>query len=129
MIAPGHLTPGGGFQGGVIAHTGILLVYLGGSYMAFARVRPLAKYEFAEACGAAGFILIGVGGLVGAGAFLANFLPHGTPGTLPSAGTIPLLSVAVGIEVTGGFVLLLAEFLEQLMVIRRKHERRAEATR
>jgi hypothetical protein len=31
-----------------------------------------------------------------------------------------LLSLAVGVEVAGGFVLLLSEFLDQLLVIRRK---------
>ena len=43
-------------------------------------------------------------------------------GSLVAAGTIPLLSVAVGLEVAGGFVLLLSEFLDQLLVIRRKRE-------
>ena len=37
-----------------------------------------------------------------------------------SAGTIPLLSVAVGLEVAGGLVLLLSEFLEQTIVLRRR---------
>ena len=60
-----------------------------------------------------------------AGSFLENFLPLGTPGELVSAGTIPLLSLAVGIEVAGGFVLLLSEFLDQLLVIRRKRGRGA----
>ena len=40
--------------------------------------------------------------------FLANVLPLGQPGALLSAGTIPLLNLAVGLEVAGGFVLLLS---------------------
>jgi multicomponent Na+:H+ antiporter subunit B len=117
----GHLTPGGGFQGGVIAATALLLVYLGSDYATMERLRPLALVETAKAAGAGSFVLIGLAGLIVAGAFLENFLPLGEPGELVSAGTIPLLSLAVGVEVAGGFVLLLSEFLDQLLVIRRKH--------
>lgn len=121
----GHLTPGGGFQGGVIAATALLLVYLGGDYATMRRLRPMALVGTAKAAGAGSFVLIGVAGLIVAGSFLENFLPLGTPGELVSAGTIPLLSLAVGIEVAGGFVLLLSEFLDQLLVIRRKRGRGA----
>jgi multicomponent Na+:H+ antiporter subunit B len=86
------------------------------------RVRPLPLVETAKAAGAGAFVLIGIAGLIFAGAFLENFLPLGTPGELVAAGTIPLLSVAVGLEVVGGFVLLLSEFLDQLLVIHRKHD-------
>ena len=40
ITAHGHLTPGGGFQGGVIAATALLLVYLGGEYVALRRRAP-----------------------------------------------------------------------------------------
>jgi multicomponent Na+:H+ antiporter subunit B len=120
----GHLTPGGGFQGGVVAATALLLVYLGGEYVALRRVRPLAAVEITKAIGAASFVLIGVGGLIFTSAFLENFLPLGTIGDVFSAGTIPLLSVAVGFEVTGGFVLLLSEFLDQTLVLRRRRASR-----
>jgi multicomponent Na+:H+ antiporter subunit B len=116
----GHLTPGGGFQGGVIAATALLLVYLGSDYATMRRLRPMALVATAEGFGAAGFVLIGVGGLLAAAAFLENFLPLGTPGELVSSGTIPLLSLSVGLEVAGAFVLLLSEFLEQLLEIQRK---------
>jgi multicomponent Na+:H+ antiporter subunit B len=120
ITAHGHLTPGGGFQGGVIAATALLLVYLGGDYAAMRRVRPLSLVITAKSSGAAAFVLIGLGGLIFAGAFLENFLPLGTPGHLIAAGTIPLLSIAVGVEVAGGFVLLLSELLDQLLVLRRR---------
>jgi multicomponent Na+:H+ antiporter subunit B len=118
----GHLTPGGGFQGGVIAATALLLVYLGSDYETMRRLRPRPLVETAKAGGALAFVLIGLAGLIVAGAFLENFLPLGEPGALVSAGTIPLLSLAVGIEVSGGFVLLLSEFLTQLLVIQREQD-------
>jgi multicomponent Na+:H+ antiporter subunit B len=123
ITAHGHLTPGGGFQGGVIAASALLLVYIGGEYMAMRRVRPLSLVEISKASGAGAFVLIGIGGLIFAGAFLENFLPLRQPGELVSAGTIPLLSFAVGFEVAAGFVLLLSEFLDQLLIIRRSPRR------
>jgi multicomponent Na+:H+ antiporter subunit B len=114
----GALTPGGGFQGGVIGAAALLLVFLGGSYVTMRRLSPHALVEIAESSGAAAYALIGLGGLVFAGVFFQNFLGYGTPGKLISAGTIPLSSMAVGLEVTGAFVLLWSEFLDQALVVR-----------
>jgi multicomponent Na+:H+ antiporter subunit B len=122
ITAHGHLTPGGGFQGGVVAATALLLVYLGGDYVAMRRVRPLTLVTAAKASGAAAFVLIGIAGLITGAAFLENLLPVGIPGELISSGSIPLLSFAVGLEVAGGFVLILSEFLNQLLVIRWRRE-------
>ncbi len=79
--------------------------------------------QVAKASGAGAFVLIGIGGILFAAAFLDNFLPVRTPGQLVSAGTIPLLSFSVGFEIAGGFVLLLSEFLDQLLIVRRGRAR------
>ena len=123
ITAHGHLTPGGGFQGGVVGASALLLVYIGGEYVALRRLRAMSMVEVAKAGGAGAFVLIGVGGILFGAAFLENFLPVRTPGSLVSAGTIPLLSFAVGFEVAGGFVLLLSEFLDQLLIVRRRASR------
>jgi multicomponent Na+:H+ antiporter subunit B len=120
IIAHGPVTPGGGFQGGVVAATALLMVYLGGEYVALRRVRPLSLVELTKSTGAGAFVLIGAGGLIGGSAFLYNFLPLGTAGDVFSGGTIQALNVAVGLEVTGGFVLVLSEFLDQTLVLRRR---------
>ena len=86
ITAHGHLTPGGGFQGGVIGATALLLVYIGGEYMALRRVRPLTLVEVAKASGAGAFVLIGIGGILFAAAFLDNFLPVRPPGELSRPG-------------------------------------------
>jgi multicomponent Na+:H+ antiporter subunit B len=124
VTAHGQLTPGGGFQGGVVAASALLLVFLGGEYVALERVRPIKLVEIAKAAGAGAFVLIGLGGLIFSGALLQNFLPLGKTGELISAGTIPLLSIAVGLEVAGGLVLLISEFLEQTIVVRRRRAAR-----
>jgi multicomponent Na+:H+ antiporter subunit B len=119
VVDHGHQTPGGGFQGGVILATALLLVYLTDRYVALRRVGPMALIEFAEALGTASLVLLGVGGMLFASAFLENFLPLGTTSQLLSAGTIPVASTFVGLAVTGGFAMMVSEFLEQTLVVRR----------
>lgn len=119
VVTHGHLTPGGGFQGGVILASALALVYLAGSYLAMRRIGPIPLLEAGESVGAAGFALIGAGGLLLSTAFLANFLPLGVPKMLLSGGTIPLLNVSVGLEVAGVFALAFAEFLDQAVLVRR----------
>ena len=122
VVSHGHLTPGGGFQGGVVLATAALLVYLSGEYVTLRRVSPEVLGDLAESTGAAGYVAVGLLGVAAGATFLANVLPLGQPGALLSAGTIPVLNLAVGLEVAGGFVLLLSEFLEQTLVIRRPGE-------
>ena len=118
VVLHGAITPGGGFQGGVVLATGAHLLYVGGRYPALRRVTPEPVYEAGEAFGAAAFAGLGLAGIAVGGAFLANLLPNGTFGQLFSAGSVPLLSIAVGIEVACGTVVLLAQFLRQELAIR-----------
>ncbi len=118
VITHGQLTPGGGFQGGVIASTALWLVYLSGSYKVMRQVGPKPLVEAAEALGAAGYALVGLIGLFQGAAFLQNTLPPGSIGSPFSGGTVPLIDIAVGLEVSGGFVLLLLTFMEEVLEIR-----------
>jgi multicomponent Na+:H+ antiporter subunit B len=112
-VAHAHLTPGGGFQGGAILGTGILLVYLTDGYKAWRRMAPTGLFDAAEAAGACSYVLIGLAPLLLGYSFLQNVLPLGQAGELLSGGMIPLLNLAVGLEVTAGFVLIFKEFLEE----------------
>jgi multicomponent Na+:H+ antiporter subunit B len=122
VVVHGHLTPGGGFQGGVVLATGLHLLYLAGSYPALRRLRPLQWYEYGESAGMAAVVALGVAGLAAGGGFLANVLPKGVFGSLVSAGTVPLFSVAIGVEVAAGVVVLLAAFLAQDLATRKESE-------
>ncbi|QDP97485.1 sodium:proton antiporter [Microlunatus elymi] len=117
VVTHGAITPGGGFQGGAIAATGIHLLYLGGRYRLLERLRPLALFEVTEAAGLAGFLAVAVTGLAVAGSVLANFLPRGQLTQLLSAGTVPALNFAVGVAVASSIILLIAGFLEQALAI------------
>jgi multicomponent Na+:H+ antiporter subunit B len=118
VVLHGQLTPGGGFQGGVVLAAGPMAILLAGRYLALKRIAPQWALEALEALGAASYALIGLGGLIFAGVYLKNFLPLGTQGTLLSAGMMPLNSVAVGLEVTGAFLLTWTEFLDQDLLVR-----------
>ena len=123
VVIHGHQTPGGGFQGGVILATALLLVYLCDQYRTLTLVGPVWLVELAEGIGGASLVLIGLAGLVFGTAFFENVLPLGKAGELVSAGTIPLSSAAVGLAVAGGFSFMLTEFLEQTLVVRRDRRR------
>ncbi|HLH30950.1 MAG TPA: MnhB domain-containing protein [Terriglobia bacterium] len=124
VVTHGQLTPGGGFQGGVILATVPLLVYLAGDLRTFQKTTPRILPEIAECIGVGGYILIGVAGLIWGGSFLQNVVPLGPEDAkVYSGGTIPLISVATGLAVTGGFVLLLIAFLEETLQLRLKGKR------
>ncbi|MDT9695730.1 hydrogen gas-evolving membrane-bound hydrogenase subunit E [Streptomyces sp. P17] len=118
VIAHGQLSPGGGFQGGVVAATALHLLYLGADYRALERIRPVGLYEVGDALAVSAYLVTGLACLIGAGSFLANtLLPYGTFNTLSSGGTVPLLNAAVGMEVACAVVVLLARFLDQAVEI------------
>lgn len=118
VVAHGHLTPGGGFQGGVVLGTGLHLLYVAGTYDALEKVRPVTAFEWGEALGAAAFACLGIAGVFVAGAFLVNLIPLGNFGDLFSSGTVPVLNGAVGVEVASGTMVLLSKFLEQVIKLR-----------
>jgi multicomponent Na+:H+ antiporter subunit B len=118
IVSHGQISPGGGFQGGVVLASAVVAVYLAGQYIAMSRAAPITATETVEALGAAGFVGVGLAGMASGGAFLTNLLPLGTPATIASGGTIALVSFAVGMEVVAGFVLIISEFLEQTLVVR-----------
>ena len=118
VVSHGHLTPGGGFQGGVVLAAALLVVFLAGEYLATRLLAPHAVVEAAEAVGAAAYGMVGLGGLLAGAAFFHNFLPLGTPAQLLSAGTMPISNLAVGLEVGGAFLLLWTEFFDQALVVR-----------
>jgi multicomponent Na+:H+ antiporter subunit B len=120
VVAHGHLTPGGGFQGGVILASGWVLIYLADELKTFRRLTPEGVVEAAEALAAGAYVFVGAGGLLAGREFLANVLPFGQPGSLLSAGTILLLNLGVGVEVGAAFVLLSAEFLRQVLEMRER---------
>jgi multisubunit Na+/H+ antiporter MnhB subunit len=116
LVIHGHLSPGGGFQGGAVTASGTALLLVG---MLVTRKSYTTRKILGifESLALVAFIGIGFAGLTTA--FLYNFMatpdsfmniimPLGTnTGDLTSAGTLPFISLAVGIEVFCGISIIL----------------------
>ena len=92
----GHLSPGGGFQGGAIIASGtmFLLLALPESHISRLMIAVI------ESLSGFSYVVVGVLGVVLAGGFLDNRITGlGTYGALFSAGAIPLIYVFVGLKV------------------------------
>lgn len=96
IFVHGHLTPGGGFQGGVVIASATVLALFGEPQKQLRhRVMTLL-----ESISGAGYVAIGILGIVLVAGFLdPRFLPTGSLGALLSAGAIPIIYSLVGIKV------------------------------
>ena len=92
----GHLTPGGGFQGGVVIASGIVLLMLANVSFKF---NHLILHSIESLTGVF-YTAIGILGLFLAAGFLDNrILPLGSFGKLFSAGAIPIIYSLIGLKV------------------------------
>lgn len=105
IILHGHISPGGGFPGGVIVALSFIHILLAfGKDVALKRLNQL-RASFFESLGAIMFLGIALLGLFG-GYFFLNFLNKGRPFNLFSAGTIPLYNIAICFKVGAGLFLI-----------------------
>jgi len=101
ILSHGHISPGGGFAGGVIvalSFVHLMLAY--GKEMALKKL-PRNVMSFFESMGAIIFLSIALIGFT-AGYFFINFIGKGEPFKLFSAGTIPLYNIAISLKVGAG---------------------------
>ncbi|MFH1201982.1 MAG: MnhB domain-containing protein [Candidatus Omnitrophota bacterium] len=102
IVLHGHLSPGGGFAGGVIiALSFIHLMLAFGKEVALQKLSQAAA-SFFESLGAIMFLSIALLGLIGGYFFLNFFLQKGEPFRLFSAGIIPLCNIAICLKVGAG---------------------------
>ncbi|KPJ72160.1 hypothetical protein AMJ52_07250 [candidate division TA06 bacterium DG_78] len=102
IILHGHLTPGGGFAGGVIVAGAFVLKILAFGSERSAEKKSATRASIFESIGGLLFIGIAMSALLVAGTFFLNFLPKGTPFHLLSAGIIPFCNIAISIKVGAG---------------------------
>jgi multicomponent Na+:H+ antiporter subunit B len=107
IILHGHLTPGGGFPGGAIIASSVLLLYLADD-----KFRSNVKgFKILEGVAGSIFVIIGLLSLVFATYFLQNYLPEGSVGQLLSAGIIPIIYVLIGLKVGSEIAGIVDNFL------------------
>jgi multicomponent Na+:H+ antiporter subunit B len=96
IIMNGHISAGGGFQGGAVIASAVMLLLLADPGRALNGV----FLSITESVAGVLFVLVGIGGVLFAGGFLDNrVLPIGEFGAFFSAGAIPVLSVLLGVKV------------------------------
>jgi multicomponent Na+:H+ antiporter subunit B len=113
VILHAQITPGGGFQGGVIVFGAALLAYLGEGYSVWRRIARSTLLDLAEAVGAGIFVIGGLVPMFFGARYLQNILPLGEAKALTSGGLIPIVNFGVGLAVAAGFLLIALEFLEE----------------
>ncbi|MCJ2513094.1 MAG: sodium:proton antiporter [Candidatus Thermoplasmatota archaeon] len=114
IIAHGHLTPGGGFQGGAVVASGCAMILVAyGSVWTMGKIKE-KNLSILESIGAICFIILAILGLGFGTVFFKNFLVGSNIifGIVPSfgstisnintAGVIPLMNFAVGLKVIVG---------------------------
>ena len=105
IVAHGHISPGGGFAGGVIIALSFVHIML-----AFGKETALRKVSYSvaalfESLGAIIFITLAVVGIA-SGYFFLNFLLKGEPFRLFSSGLIPLYNMAISFKVGAGLFII-----------------------
>jgi len=120
VVAYGHLSPGGGFAGGVILSCAFILLLLAWGKKSALDVfgyRAAGKFD---SLGALAFLFLALVGIVSLqGMFFSNFIQKSSPGTplrLFNGGIIPLANVAIAVKVCAS-LFLVAVVLSALRVV------------
>lgn len=106
VVVHGHLTPGGGFPGGVIIAAAVVMLLLAYGIKRAQKKVSFLHAEVLEGIGGITIVVLGLLGILFATYFLQNVFPVGGLGQLFSAGSLPLLYLGVGIKVAAGILLI-----------------------
>lgn len=110
IILFGHLSPGGGFAGGVILASSYVLLMLAFGRKFVEQNLPLPLASKLDCLGAFLFAMLAVLGLLAGGSFFVNFIYERYPGQvghLVSGGTIPLSNLFIGLKVGASLFLVI----------------------
>jgi multicomponent Na+:H+ antiporter subunit B len=116
IILHGHVSPGGGFSGGALIGTSLILYTLVFGIHKGEKKFSHRASEFAESGGIFLYVVVGLIGMIFAGRFLTNLsagFPAGSPGELLSGGMIPILMIGIGIKVASTIITLFHVLVEE----------------
>ncbi len=116
IILHGHLSPGGGFAGGmVLGLSMVLFVLVYGAERALKKI-PHGTSTVIESLGTAWYAAVGLVGIAKGASFLMNqgaAVPLGTPGRLFSSGLIAVITIGVGVKVASTILTLFMALVEE----------------
>lgn len=103
IVLHGHLSPGGGFQGGVIMAAVVLLIFFGHGYEATVSALSMNLLHKGEGLASVVYVALALMGVAVGAQFCQNILyTQGAVGDLYSSGTIFWMNVTVGVKVITG---------------------------
>ncbi len=103
IILHGHLSPGGGFQGGVLIVGVILMLYFADGYEQTAKAVSFNLLHEGEGVASVVYVALAMMGIAAGAQFCENILyQQGNIGDLYSSGTIFWMNLTVGIKVITG---------------------------
>jgi multicomponent Na+:H+ antiporter subunit B len=112
IILHGHLSPGGGFQGGVLIAAVVVLLYFGYGYDITVQALHPSLMRGAEGLAVTIYIVLAMLGTVLGVRFCQNIAYlNGDIGALISSGTISWMDEAVGFNVLTGVIVLCVSML------------------
>ena len=111
IIFHGHLTPGGGFPGGVIIAASVAMLVLAYGLERIQQNTNVLHAEALDTLGSMTIAAVGILGLLFGAYFLQNVFPLGGLGQLFSGGNFLWLYIGVGIKVAAGLLLILYAML------------------
>lgn len=114
IILHGHLSPGGGFQGGVIIASAVSIYYVAYGKEKTLKMFNSKRLSRMEEFGALTFIFIASLGIIYGLSFFSNILNKGSVGNLFSSGTIFFMNFAVGYKVLAGISILILVVISSL---------------
>ncbi len=109
VIIHGHLTPGGGFPGGTMIASSMLLLYLADDQFR----AKIKGFKVLESIAGTLYVVLGLVGLFVFDYFLVNFMSNGIIGELISAGMIPIIYVLIGLKVGSEISGIIDNFLTE----------------
>ena len=109
VVLHGHLSPGGGFQGGVLIASALLMVFLGYGSLRVRKTFNDHKLHSSETVAEIIYVVLGLLGIIGGFNFCVNFVFDGL-----GFDTSVLMNHAVGYHVMGGIICLLSMMLSLL---------------
>ncbi|MFC1804474.1 MnhB domain-containing protein [Candidatus Omnitrophota bacterium] len=111
IVLHGHISPGGGFAGGVIIALSFIHLMLAFGRETVLKKLSQARASFVESLGAVMFLSIALLGFAGGYFFLNFFADKGEPFKLFSAGFIPLANIAISLKVGAGLFAIFAALI------------------